>query len=163
MYAIKEAVIAKEHSGDDLECAIFYMDMRTHGKDFERFYNNAKDKGVRFVRSRVHTIDPVRNSDELSVRYVDDNGGLLEENFDMIVLSVGLETPPDVKALAEKTRRRAHRGQLQQNQHVRPGGDVSTRHLCLRRLPRPQGHSPVCCRCQCRGGGGGGEILAEGS
>ena len=102
MYAIKEAVIAKEHAGDALECAIFYMDMRTHGKDFERFYNNAKDKGVRFVRSRVHTIDPIRNSDELAVRYVDDNGGIIEENFDMIVLSVGLETPPEVKALAEK-------------------------------------------------------------
>ena len=102
MYAIKEAVIAKEHAGDALECAIFYMDMRTHGKDFERFYNNAKDKGVRFVRSRVHTIEPIRNSDELAVRYVDDNGGIIEENFDMIVLSVGLETPPEVKALAEK-------------------------------------------------------------
>jgi heterodisulfide reductase subunit A2 len=58
MYAIKEAVIAKEHAGDDLECTIFYMDMRTHGKDFERFYNSAKEKGVRFVRSRVHTINP---------------------------------------------------------------------------------------------------------
>ena len=102
MYAIKEAVIAKEHAGDDLECAIFYMDMRTHGKDFERFYNNAQDKGVRFVRSRVHTIDPLRGSDDLSVRYVDENGGMLEETFDMIVLSVGLETSPDVKALAEK-------------------------------------------------------------
>ena len=102
MYAIKEAVIAKEHSGDDLDCAIFYMDMRTHGKDFERFYNNAQDKGVRFLRSRVHTIDPVHGSDDLSVRYVDDKGDLLEETFDMIVLSVGLETPPEVKALAEK-------------------------------------------------------------
>ena len=60
MYAIKEAVIAKEHAGSDLDCAIFYMDMRTHGKEFERFYNTAKDKhGVRFIRSRVHTIDPV--------------------------------------------------------------------------------------------------------
>jgi heterodisulfide reductase subunit A len=66
MYAIKEAVIAKEHAGDDLDCAIFYMDMRTHGKDFERFYNKAQDDGVRFVRSRVHTIDPVRDSDDLS-------------------------------------------------------------------------------------------------
>jgi heterodisulfide reductase subunit A len=48
MYAIKEAVIAKEHAGDALDCAIFYMDMRTHGKDFERFYNKAQDDGVRF-------------------------------------------------------------------------------------------------------------------
>ena len=102
MYAIKEAVIAKEHAGDDLDCAIFYMDMRTHGKDFERFYNNAQDKGVRFLRSRVHTIDPVRNSDDLSVRYVDENGGTIEEKFDMIVLSIGLQTSPETIKLAKK-------------------------------------------------------------
>ena len=59
MYAIKESIIAKEHSGDDLDCAVFYMDIRTHGKDFERYYERAKDQGIRFVRSRVHTIDPV--------------------------------------------------------------------------------------------------------
>ena len=53
MYAIKEAVIAKEHGGSDLDCAIFFMDMRTHGKDFERYYDDARDKhGVRFIRSR---------------------------------------------------------------------------------------------------------------
>ncbi len=102
MYAIKESVIAKEHSGDDLDCAIFYMDMRTHGKDFERFYNSARDKGVRFVRSRVHTIDPVRGSDDLSVRYVDDSGTTIEETFDMIVLSVGLQTSPEVVQMAKK-------------------------------------------------------------
>jgi heterodisulfide reductase subunit A2 len=102
MYAIKEAVIAKEHAGSELECAIFYMDMRTHGKDFERFYNNAKDKGVRFIRSRVHTIDPIRGGDELSVRYVDDGGKILEERFDMIVLSVGLETSAEVVQMATR-------------------------------------------------------------
>ncbi|MCJ8503012.1 FAD-dependent oxidoreductase [Desulfatitalea alkaliphila] len=102
MYAIKEAVIAKEHAGDDLDCAIFYMDMRTHGKDFERFYNNAQDKGVRFLRSRVHTIDPVKDSDEVSVRYVDDAGNLQQEQFDMIVLSIGLETSPEVVEMAKR-------------------------------------------------------------
>ncbi len=75
MYAIKEAVIAKEHAGKDLDCAIFFMDMRTHGKDFERFYNSAKDKhGVRFIRSRVHSINPVGGSDDLEIRYVTENG-----------------------------------------------------------------------------------------
>ena len=102
MYAIKEAVIAKEHAGDDLECTIFFMDMRTHGKEFERFYDNAKEKGVRFVRSRVHTIDPVPDTDDLTVRYVTESGGLVNENFDQIVLSVGLQTNPETIALAEK-------------------------------------------------------------
>jgi len=103
MYAIKEAVIAKEHVGEDLDCAIFYMDMRTHGKEFERFYVNAREKhGVRFVRSRVHTINPVGDTDDLEVRYVTEDGALKTEVFDMIVLSVGLETSPEVLDLAKR-------------------------------------------------------------
>jgi heterodisulfide reductase subunit A len=103
MYAIKEAVIAKEHAGDDLDCAIFFMDMRTPGKDFERFYDNAREKdGVRFIRSRVHTIDPVPGSDDLELRYVTESGEMVTEVFDMIVLSIGLEVSPEVVALAEK-------------------------------------------------------------
>ena len=58
MYAIKEAVIAKEHAPYDLDAAIFFMDMRTFGKEFEQYYNRAQEQGVRFIRSRIHTIDP---------------------------------------------------------------------------------------------------------
>ncbi|MBU4001977.1 MAG: (2Fe-2S)-binding protein, partial [Proteobacteria bacterium] len=68
MYAIKESMIAKEHAGDDLDCAVFYMDIRTPGKDFERYYERAKDQGVRFVRSRVHTINPVPETGDLEIR-----------------------------------------------------------------------------------------------
>jgi heterodisulfide reductase subunit A len=103
MYAIKEAVIAKEHAGSDLDCAVFFMDMRTHGKDFERFYDNAKQKeGVRFIRSRVHTIDPVPNSDDLQLRYVTENGDMVAETYDMVVLSIGLQTSKETMALAKK-------------------------------------------------------------
>ena len=103
MYAIKEAVIAKEHSAQPLDCAIFYMDMRTHGKDFERAYNDAKGKhGIRFVRSRVHTIDSVPGSDDVSIRYVLEDGQTVEERLDMLILSVGLEVPPDLVDLAKR-------------------------------------------------------------
>jgi NADPH-dependent glutamate synthase beta subunit-like oxidoreductase len=103
MYAIKEAVIAKEHAGEDLDCAIFYMDMRTHGKDFERFYDNAREKiGVRFIRSKVHSINSVRDTDDLEVRYVNEEGHLETEIFDMIVLSVGMETSSEVIDLARR-------------------------------------------------------------
>lgn len=103
MYSIKEAVIAKEHQGDDLDCAIFYMDMRTHGKEFERFYDNAKEKhGVRFIRSKVHSVTPVGDTDDLEIRYVTDDGELKIEVFDMIVLSVGLETSPEIVDLAQR-------------------------------------------------------------
>lgn len=77
------------------------MDMRTYGKDFEKYYEQAKEKhGVRFIRSRIHTINPVPGSDDLVVKYFDESGEIKEEQFDMIVLSVGLETAKDSIELA---------------------------------------------------------------
>ena len=103
MYAVKEAMIAKEHVKGDLDCAIFNMDMRTFGKDYELYYNRAKDKdGVRFVKSRIHTIDEDRESGDLVVKYADESGTMQEETFSMVVLSVGLQIQPDTAQLATK-------------------------------------------------------------
>jgi heterodisulfide reductase subunit A len=102
MYAIKEAVIAKEHSHEPLDTAIFFMDMRTYGKDFEKYYNRAKEEhGVRFIRSRVHTIDPAGDG-SLRIGYVDEEGKLKEEEFDMVVLSAGFQPSQSTVALAER-------------------------------------------------------------
>jgi len=103
MYAIKEAIVAKEHSHIPLDTAIFFMDIRTYGKDFEKYYNRAKDEyGVRFIRSRVHTIDLVSENDQLRIGYVTETGEIVEEIFDMVVLSVGIEVSQDTVALAKK-------------------------------------------------------------
>jgi heterodisulfide reductase subunit A len=102
MYAIKQTVIATEHSKDPLDCAVFYMDMRTHGKDFDKYYENAKKQGVRFVRTRIHTIAPVPGSDDVSVRYIEEDGTVKEEIFDMFVLSVGLEINRDIADLSKR-------------------------------------------------------------
>ncbi len=102
MYAIKQTVIATEHSNVPLDCSVFYMDMRTHGKDFDRYYENAKKDGVKFVRSRIHTVEPVPGTDDVSVTYTEDDGVLKEEIFDMFVLSTGLETDENVVALSER-------------------------------------------------------------
>ena len=102
MYAIKQTIIAKEHVETPLDTAIFFMDMRTYGKDFDKYYTRAKDeKGVRFIRARVHTIDPVENGN-LRLRYVSENGELQEEIFNMVVLSVGLTPSRDAKELAKR-------------------------------------------------------------
>jgi heterodisulfide reductase subunit A len=94
MYSVKEAVMAKEHSEQDLDAAIFFMDMRTYGKDFERYYDRAKDEqGVRFIRSRIHSISEDSESKDLVLEYADEEGVFHCETFDMVVLSVGLETP----------------------------------------------------------------------
>ncbi len=91
MYAIKESTIAMEHSKDKLECTVFYMDIRSYGKDFERYYNKAKDQGVNFVRSRIHAVNPVPGTDNLRITYVTEKGQVVSEDFDLVVLSVGLE------------------------------------------------------------------------
>ncbi len=103
MYAIKEAVIAKEHAGADLDCTIFFMDMRTHGKDFERYYDDARNKhGVRFIRSRVPAVETVQGRDELAITYVNEEMTPTTESFDLVVLSVGMETPQALMELADR-------------------------------------------------------------
>jgi len=102
MYAIKEAVIAKEHSAEPLDTTIFFMDMRTHGKDFEKYYNRAEERsGVRFIRSRVHSVEPTAE-DHLMLSYVTEAGEKKEEIFDMVVLSIGLAPAKAVTELAER-------------------------------------------------------------
>ena len=100
MYAIKDSMIAKEHAEGDLDCVVFNMDIRTFGKDYEKYYNRAKDAGIRFIKSRIHSIDEVFETGELSIRYMDDAGMLQVENFDMVVLSVGLQVPASIADLA---------------------------------------------------------------
>jgi len=102
MYAIKEAVIAKEHLGADFQGSIFYMDMRTHGKDFERYYDRAKADGIRFICSRVHTINQIDESGSLSLEYVTDAGERIIEDFDMVVLSVGMEPSDSAVEVAQR-------------------------------------------------------------
>jgi heterodisulfide reductase subunit A-like polyferredoxin len=103
MYAIKDAMIAKEHAKGELDCTIFNMDVRTFGKDYEKYYKRAKDKdGVRFVKARVHTIDEVGENKELHIRYADEAGRINEEKFDIVVLSVGLEVTESTKELAAR-------------------------------------------------------------
>jgi len=103
MYAVKEAIIAKEHAGDDLDCSIFFMDMRTPGKEFEKFYQNAKEKyGVNFIRSKVHSVTENPETHDLDIRYIDELGQIINETYDMIVLSVGLEISDETKELAQK-------------------------------------------------------------
>ena len=101
MYAIKEAVIAKDHV-PGLHTSIFYMDMRTHGKEFDLYLERAReDSGVRFVRCRISGVETDGESGDLRLRYVNEHGRQIEEFYDMVVLSVGLQTPKHVLELAQ--------------------------------------------------------------
>jgi heterodisulfide reductase subunit A len=102
MAALKQTLIAKEHLGAGLDTAVFLMDMRTHRKDFEKYYERAKQKGGRLIRSRVHTIEPVNGNGNLKIRYVLENGAARHEDFDLVVLSVGVEIPVKTADLASR-------------------------------------------------------------
>ena len=103
MYAIKDAMIAKEHSGGDLDCAVFYMDIRSFGKDYEKYYDRARNReGIRFVKARVHTITDDPDTRNLKVVFADETGQMQEEVFDMLVLSVGLQVGQAAVELARR-------------------------------------------------------------
>ncbi len=103
MYAIKEAMLAKEHASHELDAAIFYIDIRTHGKDFEKFYDRGKEEtGIRFVKSRIDTILQDDETGGLLIEYADQSGRKVQEAFDMVVLSVGLGAPPGAEELSRR-------------------------------------------------------------
>ncbi|MEJ2473049.1 MAG: FAD-dependent oxidoreductase, partial [Desulfobacterales bacterium] len=103
MYAIKDAMIAKEHSGGELDCAVFNMDIRSFGKDYEKYYNRAKDReGIRFIKARVHTIYDDPQTRNLRLVFADESGNMTEETFDMVVLSVGLQASKSTIDLANR-------------------------------------------------------------
>jgi len=101
-YTQKQVILTKDHDAE-AECTIFHNDIRSFGKDFERYYQRTeKLPGVRFFRSYTSIVkeDPVTKN--VSIRYSTPDDGVKEEEFDMVVLSVGLNPPTDVKGLAEK-------------------------------------------------------------
>ncbi len=101
MYGTKEAVIAKEHTPTKMEATIYFMDMRSYGKEFDDYIERAKDEyGIRFIRSRVAgvTEDPLTKN--LHIHYVEEETPKTEE-FDMIVLSIGMQAPKKAEELAK--------------------------------------------------------------
>jgi len=101
MYGMKEAVIAKEHMPIQMDASIFYMDMRSFGKEFDSYRIRAEEEyGIRFTRSRVAGVTEDPLTDNLFVHYVQDETPKTEE-FDMVVLAIGMKPPKDVEELAK--------------------------------------------------------------
>jgi heterodisulfide reductase subunit A len=104
MYGMKEAVIAKEHTPTRLDAKIFFMDMRSYGKEFDAYYERAQGEwGIRFVRSRVAGVTEDPKTGNLFVHYVEDETPKTEE-FDMVILATGMQPPKNVEKLAKTLR-----------------------------------------------------------
>jgi len=101
MYTTKEAVIAKEHM-ELVQPTIFSMDIRACGKDFDKYIERAKNEyGIRYIRSRISLIKEVSDTKDLIIRYETENGKILEETFNLVVLSVGAKPHRSAPDLAK--------------------------------------------------------------
>lgn len=101
-YTQKQVILTKDHH-PDAECVVFHNDVRAFGKDFERFYQRAESlRGVRFVRSYPSVIKEISETKNVVIRYSTPEEGVKEEEFDMVVLSVGLSPPSDAQQLAHR-------------------------------------------------------------
>ncbi len=85
------------------ECTIFHNDIRSFGKDFERYFQRAEQlPGVEFIRSYASIEKEIPESKNVVVRYATADDGVKKEEFDMVVLSVGLNPPAAYKEISEK-------------------------------------------------------------
>lgn len=101
MFAMKEAVWAKEHFADDLDATIFFMDMRPMGKDYEQYYQRVKnDLGVNFMRCRPHTVTWDKQNKDLLLEYLSEEGKAEKAHLDMVVLATGFCAPTNAQAQA---------------------------------------------------------------
>ena len=109
MYATKQAIMAIEHE-PDTEVRIFLMDLRAFSKGYEEYYRRAKERyGIRYTRCRISSVKENPATKNLIVRYVDEAAKqrageplLQEEEFDLVVLSVGMEIPESTRALGRR-------------------------------------------------------------
>ena len=127
MAATKEAILAKEHV-PDLDVTVFFLDLRAFGKDFDRYCERArKQLGVRYLRSFISRTYEMPGTRNLRVVYANPELKQAEEEFDMIVLSLGLEPSATLVDQAERLRIVLNRwgfaqtGELQPLDTSRPG------------------------------------------
>ena len=102
MYATKQAILAKERAPES-EITLFYMDLRTFGKGYDRYLEQAKKGyGIDYQRSKVSAVKQEPRSKNLFLSYVGEDGRPREGGFDLVVLSTGFVPPPGAKELAQR-------------------------------------------------------------
>jgi heterodisulfide reductase subunit A len=100
-YTQKQVILTKDHN-TEAECTVFHNDIRSYSKDFERFYHRAENlPGIRFIRSYVSIGKEIPESKNVTIKYSTPADGVKEEEFDMVVLSIGLNPPAEVDKIAE--------------------------------------------------------------
>lgn len=96
--AMKHAVYIKEH-WPETEVTIFYKDIRLQGKEYERYYINAKKLGVNFHRADITNVEETTNNG-LKLAVAHHNGSKEIVDVDMLVLSAAMIPAEGAKELA---------------------------------------------------------------
>jgi len=109
MFANKQAMLTIDHV-PEARPEVFLMDMRAQGKGFDEFYQRARERGVGFIRSRPSTIKEDPRTKDLLIDWEDEQGRMKTSEYDMVVLSVGLEP-------ARKAQEAAGRLGIELNRH----------------------------------------------
>ncbi|MFQ6067048.1 MAG: FAD-dependent oxidoreductase [bacterium] len=101
MYATKEAMLVKKII-PEVDCRIFFMDMRTYGKSYDEYYNKAVSEcGVEYIRCRPSAVEEIPGTKSLRIIYETEAGRSEREDFDLIVLSVGLQPSDEAQRLSK--------------------------------------------------------------
>ncbi len=90
MVSTKQSMIAADHL-PGLEATIFYMDIRAYGKDFDQYYERAKQQGVDYIKGIPSRIIQMPGTKDLRTTFYNEAGQLQERDFDLVILSVGME------------------------------------------------------------------------
>ncbi len=102
MYATKQAIVTKEHL-PDTECEIFVMDVRAFGKGFDEYYERAKNQyGVKYIYSRISNIKQNFANHNLLLQFAENGNNLIEQEFDLVILSIGICSSKTTIELAKK-------------------------------------------------------------
>ena len=101
-YALR-LIKAIRHKYSEVKATFLYMDIQPAGTSFQQFLTSCReDKGIRLIRSLPSKVYYSPLSDTLRVRFIDpQKGELVEESFDLIVLSVGMVLNKDAKPLTK--------------------------------------------------------------
>jgi heterodisulfide reductase subunit A-like polyferredoxin len=102
MYATKEAIIAKEHH-PELDIHVFFMDMRAFSKGYLGYFRRAQEQyGIAYTHCRPSALrqDPLTGN--LLLDYLDEGNQRRQREFDLVVLSVGMEIAPAVRDLGRR-------------------------------------------------------------
>ena len=103
MASVKQSLLAKTLYPQVTDACVFYMDLRTPGKAYDVYADQARQAGVAFIRSRVHSLAPDTADPKAGIRVVwaDKAAKTGEKIFDLVVLAVGLQPEDAVAAFAQ--------------------------------------------------------------